>query len=163
MLLNDKSDRYLFFMIPMRLFPMQAYTTLCWDKSLWSIYSGSDRYPELLIIFSFLDLSSNMSCIYICIYTQIILHTKKRGAHEFTLGMPTDQRQMSIKEFEGEAMREAQASERFFFNPSQAASGRVHWKSSTRLSSVSSQQSHPAEAVSPIQTPSTRRKKRISG
>lgn len=28
-----------------------------------------------------------------CIYTQIILHTKKRSAHEFTLGMPTNKSQ----------------------------------------------------------------------
>lgn len=47
----------------------------------------------------------------------MILHTKKRSAHEFTLGMPPkrSQIQMSIKGFEGEAtMADPKASQRFF-------------------------------------------------
>ena len=55
----------------------------------WSIFHQGAPNRVLNIFFSFLDLVSYMWCIYICIYTQIILHTKKRGAHEFTTDMPT--------------------------------------------------------------------------
>lgn len=94
----------LIFMIPLWLFPVQAYTVkpavldapYC-DNNLritFKGYSGFQRGAWTLYckyIFQLLgSVILHVMYLYMCIYTQIILHTKKRSAHEFTLGMPTN-------------------------------------------------------------------------
>lgn len=77
--------------------------------------SGANRYSTVGLVSSSQSLKYIFQLLgsvvlyvmhlYMCIYTQIILHTKKRGAHEFTLGMPTDLKvKMFIVEDEGEAV-----------------------------------------------------------